>query len=333
MDEIDSKEYEIGKPERLFQLTTLLLASTQGFTKGEILRLIPAYAKEYKEGDKNESLNRKFERDKATLDHTGIKIDTFIPPHEGENNQATVYVIRPDTFHWPKDLKLTSRQQALLKLAAEAWAGGSLSGPANKAVTKLKALGVVGGDSDIIGIAPRISNHEASFKDLNNAISDKQVVQFEYRNPKTNEILKRTVHPWMLKRISGQWLVVGHCELRGTTRNFMLRRIVSNVTKKSSAEYISPTQEVLDQASRELEELSQTQIAVLKIKPNTEAWFHFEMDLAANTIAGKVEIHYHDIYVLAEEIREYADQIQVVKPDALVQLVRAGFERVADQHG
>jgi proteasome accessory factor B len=113
----------------------------------------------------------------------------------------------------------------------------------------------------------------------------------------------------------------------------MLRRIVSNVSKKASTEYIAPTAEVLEQASRELDELSQNQVAVLKIKPNTEAWFHFEMDLAANTIAGKVEIHYHDIYVLAEEIREYADQIQVVKPEALAQLVRAGFERVANQHG
>jgi proteasome accessory factor B len=332
-----SNEYKVSKPERLFSLTCALLYTTRGLTKAEILRSVRGYDTEYVEGGDNSSLERKFERDKESLRHNGIQLEARIPAHEDENNQATVYLIKRESFYWPKDIKFTPRQLALLNLAAEAWAGGSLSTAASRGITKLRAMGSVGEDSDIIGIAPRIQTYEPSFRDLNNAVSDYQVVQFDYRNPLTGEIMTRTLQPWLLRQVAGQWLVMGFDELRQDTRNFMLRRIVSKVTPvkagKDSLNFAPPAQELIDAAVAELDALAERQTALVKVKPDTEAWFRFELDLTSGKSTGEVEIHYHDVYVLAEQLREYANEIEVVRPESLATLIRAGFEKVADLHG
>ena len=331
-----SNEYKVGKPERLFSLTCALLYTTRGLTKAEILRSVRGYDTEYVEGGDNSSLERKFERDKESLRHNGIQLEARIPAHEDENNQATVYLIKRESFYWPKDIKFTPRQLALLNLAAEAWADGSLSTAASRGITKLRAMGSVGEDSDIVGIAPRIQAYEPSFRDLNNAVSDYQVVQFDYRNPKTGEIMTRTLQPWLLRQVAGQWLVMGFDELRQDTRNFMLRRIVSKITVvkagKDSVSFEPPAKNLIDAAVADLDALAQEQTALLRVKPDTEAWFRFELDLTSGKSTGEVELHYHDIYVLAEQLREYANEIEVLRPENLATLIRAGFEKVADQH-
>lgn len=333
MSEKKVSAIKISKPERLFNLTCALLYTTKGLSKNEILRSVPGYEAEYSESGDNSSLERKFERDKASLLHNGIQLEVTIPAHEDENNQATVYSIKRESFYWPKNVKFTPRQMALLNLAAEAWVGGSLSTAASRGITKLRAMGAIGEDSDIVGIAPRIQASDPSFRDLNNAISDHQVVNFDYRNPKTGEILTRTLQPWLLQKIAGQWLVMGFDELRNEPRNFMLRRIVSKVsTARPTRNFTAPSLEQIAATVGELDGLAQKQVAKIQVNRDSEAWFRYELDLLGNGSSDEVSIHYHDIYVLAEELREYAGEITVLKPEALIQLVRAGFEKVANDH-
>jgi proteasome accessory factor B len=114
----------------------------------------------------------------------------------------------------------------------------------------------------------------------------------------------------------------------------MLTRILSKVTIVRGSQPFEPVDPALvDKAVKELEELAEKQIAVIKVKPNTEAWFRYQLDLAGKSSDGKIELHYYDPYVLAEQLREYSNQIQVLKPESLVELVRSGFEKVADLHG
>ena len=328
---------KVSKPDRLFNLTCALLYTSKGLSKKEILQSVRGYDVEYVDGGDNSSLERKFERDKKSLRHNGIQLEAKPLPHDDDNNQASVYRIKRESFSWPEDVKLTPRQMALLNLAAEAWAGGSLSTAANRGITKLRAMGVVGEHSDIVGIAPRIQAHEPSFRDLNNAISDCQVVQFEYRKPDTGEIMTRTLQPWVLHQVAGSWLVMGLDELRQDTRNFMLRRIVSKVRTLSSAKdengFEPPAQDLIDKAVKELDDLAKAQVAVVRIQPDSEAWFRYEMDLISDRTSDEIEINYHDIYVLAEQLREYANQIEVQSPEKLVQLIQTGFKKVADLHG
>jgi proteasome accessory factor B len=251
-------------------------------------------------------------------------------------NQASTYRIRKDSFSWPIDVKLTSRQLALLNLAAEAWAGGSLSTEASRGITKLRGLGVVGQSSDILGISPKIHTIEPSFKDIDFAIAENQVIQFDYRNPKTSEIQTRTLQPWMMRQIAGAWLVLGFDEDRKAARNFMLRRIVSKIqiatVGKETRTFEMPDKQVIDAAVSDLDEHAKNNLAVLKVTKGSEAWFRYELDLVKGNQDGLLKINYHDLYVLAEQLREYADQIEVIEPEELTSLVQLGFRRVADLH-
>jgi len=331
-------DFDLGKPERLFNLTCVLLYAKEGLTKSQILETVRGYDDDYVPGKANPTLDKKFERDKASLRQLGIIIDGEIPEVEDDNNQVYKYWIKRENFSWPTNIKLTPRQLALLNLAAQAWAGGSLSTEASRGITKLRALGVVGSSSDIIGISPKIQAFEPSHKELEFAVAESITVNFDYRNPETGEIKTRTVEPWVLRSIAGQWLVLGYDEYRKEARNFMLRRIVSPVTqvldsKKSPLTFDAPEQSVLDEAVEALNKHAKSQEAVLSITPGSEAWFRYELDLVPNKKDTIHKVNYHDVFVLAEQLREYADQIEVLEPKKLSELVRDGFRKVADAHG
>ena len=159
-----------------------------------------------------------------------------------------------------------------------------------------------------------------------------------FRNKETGEIKTRTVEPWVLRSIAGQWLVLGYDEYRKEARNFMLRRIVSPVTqvldsKKSPLTFDAPEQSVLDEAVEALNKHAKSQEAVLSITPGSEAWFRYELDLVPNKKDTIHKMNYHDVFVLAEQLREYADQIEVLEPKKLSELVSDGFRKVAEAHG
>ena len=327
-------KYKISKPERLFALTCALLYSKVGLSKHQILSSIPGYMNEYKPNGNNKTLERKFERDKDTLRHNGIVAEAVIPAHEDENNQATVYVIKKSEFVWPEHIKLTARQLALLSLAAEAWAGGSLSTAANKGIVKLRSMGVVGEDSDIAGIAPRIIEHEPNFREINNAVSDQRVIKFDYRNPNTGVIETRSLEPWLIQQLDGQWIVLGFDQKNKEPRNFMLRRMVSKVTvAPNSAPFEAPSPEDVKKATDDLEKFADSQIAKLRIKPDTAAFFRYEPKLREQKSRDVLTLRYYDKFVLAEQIREYPGQIDVIEPKELSDLVQAGYKKVVDDHG
>jgi len=332
----ENEDFDLGKPERLFNLTCTLLYATEGLTKNQILQTVRGYDNEYKEGGNNSTLERKFERDKKSLREIGIRIEPEIPEWEDQNNQVSRYKIERESFSWPSAVKLNPRQLALLNLAAEAWAGGSLSSEASRGITKLRALGVVGQSSDIIGISPKIHTFEPSFKDIDFAISESQVISFDYRNPKTGEIETRVLQPWLMRQITGAWLVLGFDEKRDAARNFMLRRIVSKVEVvtegREARVFEMPEQSVIDAAVKDLDDHAKSQVAVLKVVQGSEAWFRYELDLASNKKDNLLKLNYHDLYVLAEQLREYADQIEVIEPQELATLVELGFRKVADLH-
>lgn len=333
MDDLDPNEYKIGKPERLFNLTCLLLHYKQGIAKNDILRSIPAYAAMYVEGGNNASLDRMFERDKDELREIGILVQAIIPDFEDQNNQATKYIIRTESFHWPRGTSFTPRQLALLNLAADAWAGGSLSSLASRGINKLRAMGELGDDDSIIGIAPRLNSNEPHLLEIGNAIEESRVIEFGYRKPGSDEIETRTIQPWLLRQIGGQWLILGLDQFKKEPRNFLLRRIITKVKIVRGTEtFEKPKQADIDAAIADLENFAKGQVAVIKVKKNTEAWFRYELDLGANSNSGQVELNYYDKHVLAEQLREYGSQIEVLKPKELAEIIRDGFQKVVDLH-
>lgn len=316
--------------ERLLNLTLALLSSRHGLTKSELYRAVRDYRKSIEAGVSAEALEKKFDRDKETLRSNGIQLETFILASDGDDNQQTRYIINPSEFSWPKGVEITSKQLQLLNLAAQVWRQASLSSDATAGLDRLRALGVSDDSSSLLGFAPRIKTHEASFMPLTNAIAERAEVSFNYRKPGQDAVARRTVQPWKLRNISGQWLLVCWDAAANDVRNFMLKRIIGKIHETGNT-FEQPKTGVLDQAIQDLDSHIESQVATLSLRKDSLAWFHYEV--RANTEWAEVSFHFMDLWLLAEELRDYAGDFKVIGPAELAAAIQVGFEKVAADHG
>lgn len=326
------------KSERLFQLTCVLLYSERGVTKRELFHAVDSYRADLKAGGQDESaVHKKFERDKSDLRDMGIRITSA----DGQSDSDDMrYTIASDTFVWPADIEFNAEQLQLLNLAAQVWAQASLSSEANRGLVRLKALGLEPAASDILGFAPRLRTHEPSFLPLSEAIEERLEVTFDYRKP-TGETSTRTVQPWLLRNIDGQWLLLCWDKDRKSVRNFLLKRIVSKVAQRTLqvneketelVRFNAPDSAQVAAAVADLEEHTKAQVARLKVQPESQAWFHFHLDDSSNSTTGEVEFSYMDLQLLAEDLSDYALDIEVLSPPELAKAIQDHFEAVLTSH-
>ena len=318
---------KIDVSERLFNLTCALLVAGNGLSKSEIFATVQGYKETYLPGGDLTAINRMFERDKTLLSSAGILWRSYIPKEAMGDNQEYRYLIANEDFVWPKGLTLSSKQVALLNLAAKVWAKASLSPEANRAIHRIRAMGEKADGSSLIGIAPRIRTHEPSFLPLSTAIETCSRVSFDYLKPGESDFSVRNIEPWSLQNIAGQWLLIGFDLDREEPRNFLLRRIVSEIDIQDVSFDAPESAEITKTlADLELHKLSQT--AKLKTSAASAAWFHF--DLAANQT--EFEVNFMDLYLFAEELMEFADEIEVIEPKQLADLIRENLQKVGDAH-
>jgi proteasome accessory factor B len=330
----DNEEYErdpADPSERLLNLTLALVNAEIGMTKAEIFRAVRDYRNYISDGGKLESLNRMFERDKVELLDSGIKLETVILDADMGDNQETRYLINPSGFQWPKGTKLTPKQLQLLQLASSVWRQASLSSDAASGLDRLRALGTSSPNSNTAAFAPRIKTHSRAFVPLTNAITARRQVSFEYRKAQSEQNELRTLQPWRISHIENQWLVQGWDVDKEEFRNFLLKRIVSDVTI-SNSEFEVPTQEQIDELQADLDEHISKNVAVLNVRRDSLAWFHFDPPSSGKSEWQEVKIQFMDLDLLADELRDYAGDITVEEPAALDRAIRLGFEKVAAAH-
>lgn len=318
------------KSERLLQLASALLFTNRGLTKQELFFGIAAYSEALASGTDEDSLSRMFERDKSDLRSTGLLIDT---PNSGADSDDIRYAIRSEIFDWPANVELSAHQLQLLNLAAQAWSHASISSDVNHGLVRLRALGVAPAENELIGLAPRIKTHEPSFLPLNRALDENIEVRFDYRRP-DGTVSTRHVQPWVMRSIDGQWLLMCWDLGRREVRNFLLKRIVSKVSfvKEEEAEvhFETPEASRISDAIQDLEVFTASQTAAVKIKRDSRAWFHFQLD--SQEAEAEIEFQYMDLHLLAEELRDFGADIKVLRPKQLLDAVNAGFEKVASAH-
>jgi predicted DNA-binding transcriptional regulator YafY len=63
------------------------------------------------------------------------------------------------------------------------------------------------------------------FSEMSKAIQNEEVVEFEYRKLDAKTYEKRTVEPWHLACVSGQWYLLGYDQTRQARRIFVLARM------------------------------------------------------------------------------------------------------------
>lgn len=318
---------KIDLSERLFNLTCALLVSTQGLTKAEIFANVQGYKEKFVLGGDNESLSRLFERDKVLLTKVGVAWRSFIPADAMDDNQEYRYLIANEDFVWPKETTLSSKQVALMNLASQVWAKASLSRDANNAIMRIRAMGDFADAGSLIGIAPRIRTHEQSFLPLSTAIETSSRVSFDYKKPNQEVSEVRNVEPWLIQNISGQWLLLGFDLDREQARNFLLKRICSEIDIQDQT-FDAPTSAEISDAVEQLQQHQSQSIARLRVPPLSAAWFHYDLQ----TDQTEFDLSYMDIHLLAEELLEYIDHIQVLSPQALIDVIDAKLTSLRQDH-
>ena len=322
---------KIDASTRQFNLTCALLYTRDGLSKEEIFSRVAGYQEDYLPYGDNSALNRLFERDKKALRAAGIQWVAFNPPSALEDNQEYYYKVPKQEFLWPKNLELSAKQIALLNLASTVWASAALSRDAANAALRIRGLGEVEDLAELAGLAPRIRTHHSSFIELSKAIERGQEVSFSYRKPESTVPETRTFRPWQLQNIAGQWLVLGFDAKRNEARSFLLRRIIGDVTRTRAEALTVPANELLI-AQKSLNDFISSNLATLRVKPGTEAWFRFEMDDVPNEKPDEVSFNFMDVHLLADELRQYAGQIEILRPLGLRDIIESGFEKVVDIH-
>lgn len=305
--------------ERLFTLTCYLLSTEiKGLSKQDIYRAVPGY----QEAKSQEALDRLFERDKNSLKEAGIELEVINNFGFDEGDHAR-YRIAKESFQWPKGLKLDGAKMQLLELAAKAWNNQLLEGSAQSGLTKLKSLGLVSSNTDLTPFTPRLLIRHIAFAPLAKAIEEGYQVAFRYQKP-DGSLSDRIVSPQLLRQIEGQWVLLALHE--GQAKNFLLRRIVSEVSVLEVAAKTLTSQE-LQLVEQELNDFVRGNLAIIKVAFDTEA--QLSLNPAEDGIA---KLNYMDEALLAEDLLEYGSDIEVVEPESLKRRIRASLKAVMKQH-
>ena len=209
------------RTERLLNLVIALVATRRWLTKDQIRRAVPQYA----DCETMEAFDRMFERDKEDLRELGVPLVTGSESSLFDDEQG--YRIDRDAYPLP-EIAFTGQELAVLGLASRVWQQASLAGPAARAMTKLRALGVEVDTESLVGVEPRVRAAEPAFDPMYAATRDRAPVRFRYRKP-DGEITDRRVEPWALTSTGGHWYMVGRDIDRGAARAFRLSRVQGQV--------------------------------------------------------------------------------------------------------
>jgi len=215
----DSKSGD-KKPARLINLTLALLATKRLLTKSEILTSVEGY-EGYHENPA--TVERMFERDKDELRQLGIEIqvesiDPYFDDELGYRILPSSYALRISD--------LSSKDVALLSLAASLWRDSALSESAQKALRKLKSLGIPADFSDVGVLEAKVEQPDSNLLLISEAIEKRQAIDFEYASKDSR---KRKVHPFALSFRSGSWYLVGQDVEVSQIRIFKLIRIQGDI--------------------------------------------------------------------------------------------------------
>ncbi len=302
------------KTERLLNLTIALLATRRPLTRAELRRMVPGYP------DSDEAFERMFERDKDDLREMGVPVETGATSALFDDELG--YRIRSDAYALP-EMSFTREEMAVLTLAAQAWAGAALAGPASSALLKLKAYAVETDEQALTGLTPRVGTHEPAFRPLWQAVRDARCVRFDYRKPDPPVTGTRTVEPWALVCRHGRWYVVGHDRDRGAARVFRLSRIDGPVTITGAAETERPAGANLAAMVAREAGPAESGVARLRLRVGAGAFLRRAATLRQAEQAGwdSLELPYGDLAALAADLASLGPDVVVVDPPRLREAV------------
>ena len=208
------------KIERLINLTIALLATKRYLTKSEIFSSVEGY-----EGTP-ETKERMFERDKDDLRSLGIEIEvgSFDPLF----NDEAGYKIKQEKYQFELG-DISSTDVSLLSLAAEAWQEASFGDVAQRALLKLRSIGIASDEISIPGSVHKLNDGGQDLSLITKAIAQNQILNFAYLDS-SMKIFQRRVVPIALSTRSGYWYLTGVDQEIQEIRTFRVDRIQGEVS-------------------------------------------------------------------------------------------------------
>jgi proteasome accessory factor B len=208
------------KIERLINLTIALLATKRYLTKSEIFNSVDGY-----EGTA-ETKERMFERDKDDLRSLGIEIEvgSFDPLF----NDEAGYKIKKEKYQFELG-DISSTDVSLLSLAAEAWQEASFGDVAQKALLKLRSIGIASDEISIPGSVHKLNDGGQDLSLITKAIAQNQILNFTYLDSSMKSI-GRGVVPIALSTRKGYWYLSGVDQEIQEIRTFRIDRIQGDIT-------------------------------------------------------------------------------------------------------
>ena len=184
-------------------------------------------------GMTDDAFKRRFSEDRAELREIGIRVES-----ETGDDGVDLYSLPGDAYYLPKVEFSADEITALAACFAVLQDGFAYSQP-----LRLALLSLTQGRPELLtrpptpalAVVPEAAEQPTLLPKLQAAVDDRKTVRFTYYTIQRDEESERTVDPYGLQLVAGEWYLIGRCHLRDAVRTFRLSRIHSRVvhaTKK-----------------------------------------------------------------------------------------------------
>ncbi|MCA9320472.1 MAG: WYL domain-containing protein [Planctomycetes bacterium] len=221
---------KVTKTERLLNLISFMLRSPQPVP----FSLIAGHVVGYDDEARLDSIEKRFDRDKAELRNMGIPVEYY----DSGSPENSGYLIPRDKFFLGR-LQLDGGDALLLSLAGRvgtiAFAAPSMKGAFQSALRKLAVdlpeIGDLPAESaSMLQVSSGLQRASDVLPVICSAVFGRRRIRFGYAGRKDAKPLKRHVEPYGLGVSDGEWYVVGRDLERDAVRMFKLARIAKTVT-------------------------------------------------------------------------------------------------------
>ena len=310
------------KIERLINLTIALLATKRYLTKSEIFTSVEGY-----EGSA-ETKERMFERDKDDLRSLGIEIEvgSFDPLF----NDEAGYRIKQEKYQFELS-DITPTEVSLLSLAAQAWQEASFGDVAQKALLKLRSIGVPSDELTIPGAVHKLDDGGQDLALISKAIAQHQVLNFTYVDSQLQHHL-RSIVPIALSARRGYWYLSGVDQDLEEIRTFRIDRIKGEISAiKGEIDFEAPVDFDLDKS---FSETTSREFALIDVRKGKCSALRA---LASSSKSlgewDQVKIPIFNAETLCSIIMWHGEDALVQEPDFLRNLIVEKLETLVSTHG
>ncbi len=281
-----------------------------------------------------EAFKRRFYEDRAELAALGIAI-TSEPGDDG----ADVFSLPADAYYLPP-IPLEPEELAALGACLTVLEGRF----AYVQPLRLALLSLAQGRPELLGdadAAPMVLVPEAApapgvLPKMQTAVVERKTIRFTYYAITRDEETKRTVDPYGLQLVAGEWYLIGRCHERDALRTFRLSRVRSRVTYATRAPHdFSPPGgfdigSFRDRPAWQLAEPRGT--ARIRVAPSLAWWVQAHWAHCGAVAAGDdgsivYETAYADARPLLSWVLGMADAAELLEPADLRARLAEGLRR------